>query len=117
MFYLDSEARESPLWPSLATADAEKVTKDSILPTYPVRVYEHSILYRTGGAWSRNPSPPCPPVFYSVSTGAEMVDLGCFWHAFLESDAGKLEKSLRAVISEVPICNRIPTVPFSAKRR
>ena len=38
VFYLDSEARESPLWPSLATADAEKVTKDSILPTYPVRV-------------------------------------------------------------------------------
>ena len=41
-------------------------------------------------ARSRSISTLRPPK-YSVSTGAEMLDLGCFGHAFLKTDAGKWE--------------------------
>ena len=65
--------------------------------------FRSTAFYTVPGPQGQDPSPPCGPVFSVCLTGAEMLDLGCFQHAFLESDAGKLEKSLSAVISEVPI--------------
>ena len=60
-------------------------------------------------ARSRSISTLRPPK-YSVSTGAEMLDLGCFGHAFLETDAGKWESQ------KVPEFFRIRFENFSRRK-
>ena len=86
----------------LATADAGKVTKDSILPTYPVRVYEHSILYRTGGARSRSISTLPPRILQCVYRGRNAR-----FRLFLACYSGKRRRIMGmspcVVISDVPI--------------